>query len=113
MKPNEYLDEISYLFASSLSRKILITINILSFTTPTVIAKIIKTSPSNVSTKLIKLREKGLVVCLTPERKKGRIYGLTKKGEYVIKFFDGYKAELNLNRELFEIKYVGSKIKRL
>jgi len=93
----EYAEELGYVIASSLSQRILAAIHLLSYPTPTLIAKTIKVSPSNVSTKLIELRKRGLVECITPQRRKGRIYALTKKGEYIVNTMNG-----NLKRILEE-----------
>ncbi|MFH7880754.1 MAG: MarR family winged helix-turn-helix transcriptional regulator [Candidatus Aenigmatarchaeota archaeon] len=108
-----YFEEVSYLLSSSLSLKILIAISSLPFPTPTLIAKTIKCSPSNVSTKLIKLREKGLTICITPERRKGRIYKLTKKGKIVIGFLNN--SGVIINFKSYELGYEEgkSKIKRI
>lgn len=40
---------------------------------------------SHVSNTLAELLKKDLVVCLTPELKKGRLYDLTKEGRSVLK----------------------------
>ena len=56
--------------------------------TPTEISKMTKIARSNVSTKLIYLRKKGLVECVTPQRRKGRLYALTKKGKDVMYFLN-------------------------
>lgn len=53
--------------------------------TPTEISKIVDVGVTNLWTKLKALEEKGLVECVTPEAKKGRIYKLTAKGEVVRK----------------------------
>ena len=39
---------------------------------------------SNVSTTLTKLSEQGLVCCVNPEVKRGRVYRLTEKGEEIV-----------------------------
>ena len=76
-----YLDDVSYILTSEMSFKILNSLHFNTHLTPTQIAKITHISRSNISTKLIKLKKKGLVVCVTPERKKGRLYKLTDKGK--------------------------------
>ena len=38
----------------------------------------------HVSNALSGLREQGLVVCLTPDRTKGRVYSTTEKGEWLV-----------------------------
>jgi len=111
MRVSSYINDVSYLLSSSLSLKILLAIEILNLATPTLIAKAIKCSPSNVSTKLIELRKKGLAICVTPERKKGRIYKLTKKGKIVVSYFDDVKNSINV--EWYNLRYDKSKMERI
>jgi len=81
-----YWDDVGFLHTSELSFKILTILHVHTQPlTPKQIAKLTKIARSNVSTKLIKLRERNLVQCITPERKKGRLYKLTRKGKYVVK----------------------------
>ena len=51
--------------------------------TPTEIAKEIKASTPHVSRSLKEFVEKGLVRCLTPKAKVGRVYELTEKGKEI------------------------------
>ena len=53
--------------------------------TPTQLSKILKTSLPNISMKLKDLRNMGIVECITPDERKGRIYRLTKDGLEIIK----------------------------
>jgi len=53
--------------------------------TPTEIAKEIKVSTPHVSRSMKDFSEKGLVRCLTPNAKVGRIYELTARGKDVRK----------------------------
>jgi len=53
--------------------------------TPTYLAKSLKTSLPNISLKLRDLLDSGLVECVNPSDRKGRIYKLTRKGEDVCK----------------------------
>ena len=96
MKILSYAEEVSYLAISPLARKILEAIYEKNTLTPTLIAKTIGVSPSNVSTKLIELKEKGLVECVTPERRKGRLYLLTTKG----------KASLQIVRRITSVEKI-------
>lgn len=52
--------------------------------TPTQISKEIKIARSHVSKTLIDLSKENLVVCLVPERRRGRIYSLTKDGRKLL-----------------------------
>jgi len=80
-----YWDEVSFLETSKLAYKIMDILHIHTQPlTPTQIAKLTHIARSNVSTKLIHLKHKGLVECITPKRRKGRFYSLTPKGKKVV-----------------------------
>jgi len=53
--------------------------------TPTQLSKSLKTALPHISRALVELEAKGLVECLTPSEKVGRIYKLTKKGKVALK----------------------------
>lgn len=53
--------------------------------TPTKIAEILKTHRSTVSRSLLDMEKKGLIKCLTPKEKTGRLYLVTKKGKEALK----------------------------
>ena len=53
-------------------------------TTPTILAKSINLNLANVSRTLTELENKGLIECLTPSQRVGRIYSLTKKGKEIL-----------------------------
>ena len=53
--------------------------------TPIEIAKETNIPLSHISNTLAELSEKKLLVCLTPELKKGRLYDLTNEGRNVLK----------------------------
>lgn len=57
--------------------------------TPTQLSKFMKSSLPNVSLKLRDLSERGLVICINPEDRKGRIYQLTEKGNKVLEELKG------------------------
>ncbi len=101
-----YANELSYLIASPLARKIVIVLKEEIMLTPTEIGKRISVSTSNVSTKLIELKRKGLVKCITPERRKMRFYTLTVKAEKVSTLLpDGeeIKKEIKIDYDKGEI----------
>jgi len=68
-----------FAFVSKYRRIILISL-LESPKTPTQIANEHNCNVSHISRALRELKEKGLVKCLNPERRKGRIYALTDKG---------------------------------
>jgi predicted transcriptional regulator len=53
--------------------------------TPTNMANEFAIPISRVSTAIKELTEKGLVECLTPDRRKGKIYKATQRGEDVVR----------------------------
>lgn len=53
--------------------------------TPSQLAKTLKSSISNISLKLIDLEKQGIIECVNPKEKKGRIYDLTKTGKDVLR----------------------------
>jgi len=80
-----YWDEVSFLESSKLAYRVVEILHVYTQPlTPTQIAKITHIARSNVSTKLIHLKRRGLVECITPKRRKGRYYLLTPKGKTVI-----------------------------
>ena len=71
---------------SSISRRILETLaSSKKPLTPKIIAKEGKMSPSNISTRLIILRDGDLVECVNPEDRKWRFYRITRKGLEILK----------------------------
>ena len=54
--------------------------------TPTEIGNKVKTSVSHVSRTLSDFQDKGIVECVTPEQKVGRVYRLTKEGEKISEY---------------------------
>jgi len=53
--------------------------------TPTQIASLLKNHRSTISRSLLDMNKKGIVKCLTPKEKTGRLYVSTKKGKGVLK----------------------------
>lgn len=62
--------------------------------TPTEISKEIGINVAHVSRALRELIEKQAVICLTPERKKGRVYSLTEKGIRILELLRGKEYSL-------------------
>lgn len=73
--------DVSYVIASKTRKQILL--KVATPKTPTILAKEIGLNLANVSRSLAELEKKGLIVCLTPKQKVGRLYSLTKKGKDV------------------------------
>ena len=71
-------DEISYVVASKTRKSIVLKLE--TPRTPTFLAKDLNLNLANVSRSLSELENKGVIVCLTPDKRTGKIYSLTKKG---------------------------------
>ena len=76
-------NDVSFVLSGSKRKGLLLALD--NPRTPAQLSKIISVSVTNMWSKLKALEDKGLVECITPEAKKGRIYRLTKKGESVLK----------------------------
>ena len=77
-------DEIGYIISSKIRLKLLITIAN-EASTPSKIAEKLGESISQISISLKELSKMGIVKCLTPNRKKGRLYIATTKGRELLK----------------------------
>lgn len=75
-------DDVSFIMASK-NRKTILS-KLVTPKTPTLLAKSANLNLANVSRSLTELSKRGLVVCLTPNKRVGKIYGLTKKGNIVL-----------------------------
>ena len=71
--------DVSFVLKSKRRKDILILLE--TPRTPTFLAKQMKSSLANVSLKLGDLKEEGLIRCVNPNDRKGRIYELTDKGK--------------------------------
>lgn len=72
----------SYIIASKTRKAICLRLD--TPRTPTFLANDLKINLANISRALAELEGKGIVVCLTPKQRVGRIYSLTKKGSSVV-----------------------------
>ena len=52
--------------------------------TPTKMAEQLKNHRSTISRSLIDMEKRGIVKCLTPKEKTGRLYTITKKGKIIL-----------------------------
>lgn len=68
----------SFVIRGSTRKKVLLSLH--APKTPSQIARETKTSTAHISRALRELEKKGLVECLTPREKRGRIYRLTSQG---------------------------------
>ena len=78
-------DDVSFILRSSISRKILHSLDSKSPLTPIQMSKETNTARSNISTKLMELRERKLVECVNPKSRKWRFYEITEKGKEMLK----------------------------
>lgn len=77
----------AYVEISSYRQKVLTAINV-DVKIPTRIAKDCGILPNHISKVLAELREHGLIVCINPEMRKGRLYKLTDRGLQVLKLIN-------------------------
>ncbi|MEM2258922.1 MAG: winged helix-turn-helix domain-containing protein [Candidatus Thermoplasmatota archaeon] len=77
-------DLISFVLASEIRFKILLSLN-KKIQTPTELKKEFGVPISRISTVLRELSEKKLITNLTPERRKSRMYSITKFGKEILK----------------------------
>ncbi len=75
-------ERVSYVVASKTRKSIILKLEIPR--TPTFLAKSLDVNLANVSRSLSELEEKKILVCLTPKKRVGRIYSLTKEGKAVL-----------------------------
>lgn len=75
-------NDVSYVIASKTRKSIILKLEIPR--TPTFLAKDLDLNLANISRAITELENKGIVVCLTPKQKVGKIYSLTKKGKDVV-----------------------------
>jgi predicted transcriptional regulator len=76
-------ETVSYVFSSELRLKTLLELNKSKYT-PKQLSISLKQPISHISKALKELTTKGLVECLTPNRKKARLYSITKEGVQVL-----------------------------
>jgi DNA-binding MarR family transcriptional regulator len=99
LEMTEYGEDLGYLVASSISRRLLYALTS-GRQTPTALSKLLKISLSNVSMKLKELEKRGLVHCINPGRRKGKIYIITEKGKFLLDNLpNSYKVENNSTYE--------------
>ena len=77
------IEELSFVKASSYRKKVLESIEEYP-KTPTQIADKLKIHRNNISNTLKELKQYGLVECINPEVRKGRLYRLTDKGSEIL-----------------------------
>ena len=75
-------NDVSYVIASKTRKSIVLKLE--TPRTPTFLAKDLNLNLANISRALTELEDKGIVVCLTPKQKVGKIYSLTRKGKDVV-----------------------------
>ncbi len=76
-------NKISFILKSEKRRELLLLLRIPK--TPSQLSKLMHTSLPNVSSKLNGLQSQGLIECVNPGEKKGRIYRITENGKNVLK----------------------------
>jgi len=82
-------ETLSFVKSSKRRKAILLTLDTPS--TPSEIADKIGVSVSHVSRTLAEFVEKGIIECLTPDAKIGRLYERTKTGNEIVKYLEKTK----------------------
>lgn len=77
-----FWEDVGYVLASRTRKSVILHLE--NPKTPTILAKTLNMNLANVSRTLSQLEESGLATCLTPKKRVGRIYSLTKKGSKVL-----------------------------
>lgn len=77
-------DLISFVLASEY-RKIIIKELKVNYRTPKALSEKIEKPMSHTSKTLKELKDKDIVICKTPKKRKGRIYDLTELGEEIFR----------------------------
>ena len=75
--------EVGFVLRSSQRKRIIVLLKTPKI--PSHLARALKSSISNISLKLADLERKGIIECVNPRERKGRIYRLTSKGREVVK----------------------------
>jgi predicted transcriptional regulator len=75
-------NDVSYVIASKTRKAIILKLD--TPRTPTFLAKDLDLNLANISRAITELEDKGIVVCLTPKQKVGKIYSVTKKGKDIV-----------------------------
>lgn len=83
MEAKETLSIVGFILGSNYRYNILLELN-KGIKTPKQISKETKIQINHVSNILKQLSEKGLVICKTPELRKGRLYQINESGKQII-----------------------------
>jgi len=86
-KEKERWMKYSYVISSKVRKKIILALGKKPLT-PTQIAEKTEMNLSQVSHSLTDLSDEGMIECMNPEQKKGRLYTLLEDGEWVLKKID-------------------------
>src|SRR5437867_1546742 len=80
-------EAVGFLFSSEIRQRVLRALSE-KRSTPSQISAAIERPISHVSRALKELQARKLAICLTPERKKGRVYQITALGESILRELD-------------------------
>lgn len=89
----EKLGLAAYVITSSYRERALIVLNENEVMTPKYIAKNCNVLANHISLTLKQLKIRGLVVCINPEVRKGRLYKITPLGRDVLELIPGLKGK--------------------
>ncbi len=83
-------EAVGFLLSSEIRRDVLRTLKE-GRSTPSRISATLRTPISHVSHALKELQDNRLAVCLTPDRRKGRLYQITSLGETILRELDSVR----------------------
>lgn len=96
-KDSIYWKNLGYLIVNKNSLKIM-KILVRTESTPTFLSKECNLNISVVSKNLNKLEKKGLIVCLTPNTRKGKIFSLSKDGKSILEVIENIMRSNNIEQ---------------
>ena len=89
----EKYNKAGYVIGSTYRSKVLNAIYTLGHSTPTNIAYLCGIRVNHISKILRELKEAGLVKCINPDVRKGRIYCITDEGEQILKLVNRMRGK--------------------
>ncbi|MEM3422831.1 MAG: hypothetical protein QXF35_01605 [Candidatus Bilamarchaeaceae archaeon] len=92
-------DLVSFVISGKLRFRILIELNKVK-KTPSNLSRITKSPVSHVSSTIKELEVKGLIKCLTPERRKNKFYEATELGKELLDFISKETKRISISQEL-------------
>jgi predicted transcriptional regulator len=84
-------DKVSFVLRGKYRGKVLL--NLTNPKTPTQLGKDLEVHRAHISRALLQLVDKGIVECLTPNERMGRLYKRTKEGDEIAEYLEKVKKQ--------------------